>query len=208
MLKTTASKMKVSSKPSKATVIARPVGYTETKQRWAEQDARAKAYKDSWPERRALKMASLNALNRERYAATRAEREAKKEAARRRPIRVWDNYEEIAVIQKSPKLRFHIAACTRDGFRCVAIREFYLRQRDGTWMPGRNGISIPLASPLTRTRTPDPNNIPVVIYPMREFFSALQQAIEIAQEMELANPENAIWIRYEDTMEDNKNENS
>jgi len=216
MLKVTASYMKVSSKPSKAKVSAMPAGHAEHVRKGAEADARAREYKAGAAERRAEVMAGLLAFNRARYAATKDEREAAKaakkaarrEAARNRPIRVWDNFEEIAVIQKSSTLRFHISACTRDGFRCVTIREFYKRRSDGLWVPGRNGINIPLMMPLNRTKTPDPNTPIKIIYPMQEFVLALQQAIDAATNMDLVDPDNAIWLRYQDKTEEKQDENS
>lgn len=212
MLKVTASQMKVSPKPSKATVQAMPAGHAEHVRKGAEADARAREYKAGAAERRAEVMAGLRAFNIARYAATKDAREAakaaKREAARNKPVRLWDNFEEIAVIQKSSTLRFHISACTRNGFRCVTVREFYKRRSDGLWLPGRSGISIPLMMPLNRTKTPDPNTPIKIIYPMQEFILALQQAIDTAANMDLADPDNAVWLRYQNKTEDNNNENS
>ena len=110
------------------------------------------------------------------------------------PRKLWDNYEEIAVIQKSDRLRFVVAACTREGYRCVNIREFYYVKRDDAWKPGRDGIMIPVAAPLHKTRRPDPNNPPKMIYPMSEMLLALAQAAGVAAEMELEDPDNEVWL--------------
>lgn len=118
------------------------------------------------------------------------------------PKKLWDNYQEIAIIQKTDRLRYVVAACTREGYRCVNIREFYYVKRDNAWKPGRDGIMIPLASPLGRTRKPDPNNPPKLIYPMREMLLALQQAAEFAAEMDLEDKENEVWLLPKVQMEE------
>lgn len=110
------------------------------------------------------------------------------------PRKMWDNYQEIAIIQKSDRLRYVISAATREGYRCVNIREFYYVKRDDVWKPGRDGIVIPLASPLNKSRKPDPNNPPKMIYPMREMLLALQQAADTAAEMDLEDPDNEVWL--------------
>jgi len=201
MLKVTGSKMKVNTRPSKATVVARPAGFEARKQKWAEEDARAKAYRESYDERKDNAVKAMRAANLAKGAITRAAREVE----RRKPKRLWDNYEEVAVIQKSGKLRFLIAACTRDGFRCVTIREFYKRKRDGQWLPARDGILVPIMVPIGRTKEPDPNNPPKMIHPMQEFISAIIQAADVAREMELSDPEKAVWLKYY-TEEETKNE--
>lgn len=195
--------MKVTTQPSKAKVLAAPAGHAAKMQRAAEQDARAREYKAGQPQRIADQLKRLHLLNAKRGEANRAIREAEK----RKPTRMWDNYEEVAVIQKSVRLRFSIAACTRDGFRCVVIRELYFRKRDGQWMPSKNGIMIPIMSPITRTATPDPNNLPQIVYPMREILLALAQAADVAEHMELADPDKAVWLYYEDKTEEEQNEN-
>lgn len=215
MLKVTASQMKVSTKPSKATVQAMPAGHTELVRRGAEADARAREYKAGAAERRAEVMAGLAAFNRARYAATKDEREAykaareaeRREEAKNRPKLLWDNHEEVAFIQKSRALSFHISACTRNGYRYVTIRECYKSREDGLWRPGKNGLSIPLMMPLNRTKTPDPNTPIKIIHPMQEFVLAIQQAFEIASTMELADPENEVWVYPKNKSEEKQDEN-
>lgn len=207
MLKVTASQMKVSPKPSKAKVSAMPVGHAALVKRGAEADARAREYLATSAERRAAAIANLHEVNRARYAATKAERDAAKEAARRKPKLLWDNHEEVAIIQKSSRLRFQLCSCTRDGYRYVTIREWYMLN-NGAWKPSKNGITIPLVMPINRTTKPDPNNKPTFIHPMQELLPALIQAFEIARDMELADPDNEVWLHYDDIMEDNENENN
>lgn len=206
MLKVTASQMKVSPKPSKATVQAMPAGHAALVKRGAEADERARAFLATSAERRAAAIANLHEVNRARYAATKEEREAKKEALRLKPKRVWDNYVEVAIIQKSSKLRFQVCCGTRDGYRYVIVHEWYML-KNGAWKPSRHGIRIPLVMPINRTTTPDPDNKPSFIHPMQELIPALLQAFEIAKDMELADPDNAVWLHYDDITEDN-NENN
>lgn len=116
---------------------------------------------------------------------------AKKRSAARK---LWDNFEEVAIVPKTDRLRFVISAGTREGYRCVVIREFYHRKADDAWMPGRDGIMIPIAAPLGKTKKPDPNNPPKLIYPMQEMLLALQQAADIAMNMELDDPDKAVWL--------------
>lgn len=203
MLKVTASPMKVTTKPSKAKVLAAPAGHAAMMQRAALADERAREYKAGHQQRMTEHLKRLHLLNAARGEANRALREAEKH----KPTRMWDNYEEVAVIQKSARLRFAIAACTRDGFRCVVIRELYFRKRDGQWLPSKNGIMIPIMAPITRTSTPDPNNLPKMVYPMHELLLALTQAADVAEHMELADPDKAVWLYYEDKTEEEQNEN-
>lgn len=120
--------------------------------------------------------------------------------------KLWDNYEEIASIQKSDRLKFVVAACTRNGFRCVNIREFYYVKRDEVWKPGRDGIMIPLVSPIGKTRTPDPNNPPKMIHPLEALLPAIEAAMEVAAEMDLEDIDRAVWLLPKVKLEDTTNE--
>ena len=62
--------------------------------------------------------------------------------------RIWDNFREIGEVQKSDSIKFVISAAIRDGVKYINIREFYIRKRDNVWMPGRDGITIPLVAPI------------------------------------------------------------
>ena len=64
--------------------------------------------------------------------------------------RIWDNYKVIGEVQKSDRIKFVVAAGIRDGVKYINIREFYLRQKDSEWMPGKDGITIPLLVPIEK----------------------------------------------------------
>ena len=100
--------------------------------------------------------------------------------------RIWDNYAIIGEVQKSSKIKFVIAAGIRDGVRYINIREFYLRQRDGVWKPGRDGITIPLRIPVDKGTK--------VIAPYDEFIKMLAEPKEALVVKELADEENAVFV--------------
>ena len=62
--------------------------------------------------------------------------------------RIWDNYKVIGEIKKSGSIKIVVAAAIRDGVRYINLREFYIRKRDNVWMPGRDGITIPIMIPI------------------------------------------------------------
>lgn len=101
--------------------------------------------------------------------------------------RIWDNYEVIAEIRKSDAIKFVVAAATRQGFRYINIREFYLRKGNMTWVAGRDGITIPLVAPLNKGEQ--------FINPIVDMLKALSDARDFASTMELMNEEKAIWIK-------------
>lgn len=105
--------------------------------------------------------------------------------------KLWDNYQVICEIQKTDRLKFVVAGGTREGFRCLSIREFYLRARDGVWRPGREGILIPLKSPLYKDAK---DNTPIFIEPMYELLAALPAAVKFLENMELHDPEHEMWL--------------
>ena len=105
--------------------------------------------------------------------------------APKEPKRIWDNYKELFEIQKSDKIKFVVAAATRDGFRYINIREFYYQVRNGEWRPGRDGITIPLHAPINKGEK--------IIHPAAEMFEALQTAANYAEALELADPEHEVW---------------
>lgn len=102
-----------------------------------------------------------------------------------KPRRIWDNYKELFEIQKSERIKFVVAAATRDGYRYINIREFYCRMRDGVWKPGRDGITIPLHVPLAQGTK--------MIHPASEMLECLTQAAAYVATMELADPEHEVW---------------
>lgn len=105
--------------------------------------------------------------------------------------KVWDNYIVVSEVRKNDRLKFVLAAGTRDGYRCLSIREFYRRRSDKTWQPGREGILIPLKSPFYGEIKDNPN--PTMIEPLYDLLKALPEALKVVETMELSNPENAVW---------------
>ena len=103
--------------------------------------------------------------------------------------RIWDNFEEIAEVRKSESIKFVLAAATRDGFRYLNIREFYLRKKDNTWMPGRDGITIPLMAPLNKGEQ--------FIYPYKAMTEALQKTAKFAYGMDLMDEEKAVYVEVQ-----------
>ena len=108
--------------------------------------------------------------------------------AEKKPRRIWDNYRVISEVQKNERLKFVIAVGARDGFRCVVIREFYLRKRDMQWMPGRDGIIVPLVSTSL-----DENGERKFITVCEKVLKELSNAKAEAATMELFDPEHAVW---------------
>lgn len=102
-----------------------------------------------------------------------------------KPKRIWDNYVELFEVQKSDRIKFVVAAATRDGFRYINIREFYLRQRDLEWRPGRDGITIPLKAPIDKGTK--------MIYPAGDMIVAIKKAMEHVETMALSDPEHEVW---------------
>lgn len=99
--------------------------------------------------------------------------------------RIWDNFEEIAEVRKSDGIKFVVSAATREGFRYVNIREFYLRKKDNVWMPGRDGITLPLKAPLNKGAE--------FIKPIVDMLNAIGEARDVADTMELIDEEKAVW---------------
>lgn len=106
-------------------------------------------------------------------------------AATKKPKKIWDNYKELFEVQKSDRIKFVVAAATRDGFRYINIREFYCRIADGVWKPGRDGITIPLEAPI--------NGGTAMLTPSYDLLLVLKEAEEYAKGMDLADDSNAVW---------------
>lgn len=100
--------------------------------------------------------------------------------------KIWDNFQEVAEIRKSDSIKFVVSAATRDGYRYINIREFYMRKKDGVWMPGRDGITIPLKAPLNRGEE--------FIFPASDIRLALTNATDVANTMDLADDNNAVYM--------------
>ena len=100
--------------------------------------------------------------------------------------RIWDNFKEIGEVRKSDSIKFIIAAAIRDGVKYINIREFYKRKRDEVWMPGRDGITIPLVVPV--------NNGADRLTPYSEMAELISKAATELETMELADEEHAVYI--------------
>lgn len=111
----------------------------------------------------------------------------KKTSARK----VWDNYQVICEVRKTDRLKFVIAGGVRDGWRCLIIREFYQRKDDKTWHPGKDGLIIPIKSPLYKEPV---DGIPRFITPLYDMLNALTEATTYLEGMELYSQEHEIWI--------------
>lgn len=104
--------------------------------------------------------------------------------------RVWDNYKVITEVQKSDRIKLVIAAAVRDGVKYINIREFYLRQKDGVWKPGRDGITVPLMIPIEQGTK--------IIEPYWGFVDALTATMRELKEMPLYDEANAVYYVKED----------
>ena len=100
--------------------------------------------------------------------------------------RIWDNFKEIGEVRKSDSIKFIIAAAIRDGVKYINIREFYKRKRDEVWMPGRDGITIPLVVPV--------NNGADRLTPYSEMVELISKAATELGTMELADEAHAVYI--------------
>lgn len=104
--------------------------------------------------------------------------------------RIWDNFVEIGEVRKSDGIKFVISAATREGFRYVNIREFYMRKKDGVWKPGRDGITIPLRAGLNKGET--------FINPFDTLMKTIASAAEVAATMDLMDEEHAVWADWKE----------
>lgn len=100
--------------------------------------------------------------------------------------RIWDNFKEIGEVRKSDSIKFVIAAAIRDGVKYINIREFYKRKRDEVWMPGRDGITIPLVVPV--------NNGADRLTPYSGMVELISKAATELETMELADEAHAVYI--------------
>ena len=100
--------------------------------------------------------------------------------------RIWDNFKEIGEVRKSDSIKFIVAAAIRDGVKYINIREFYKRKRDAVWMPGRDGITIPLVVPI--------NNGADRLTPYSEMIELISKTATELETMELADEAHAVYI--------------
>ena len=118
--------------------------------------------------------------------------------------KLWDNYRVIGEVRKGEKYKFVVGAATRNGFRFVTIREFYYRKYDETWQAGKDGLTIPIITPLDR-RNPVNGKLQVIT-PMKNLLAMLPKALEVASTMELADPENELWFTPKQRPKDETNQ--
>lgn len=105
--------------------------------------------------------------------------------ADKKPKKIWDNYKVIGEVQKSDAIKLVVAAGYRDGIKYLNIREFYLRKRDNEWMPGRDGITIPVVAPIKQGT--------VLIRPYDILSSLMAKTVEELETMPLEDAANAVW---------------
>lgn len=99
--------------------------------------------------------------------------------------RIWDNYKVIGEVRKSDAIKLQVAAAYRDGVQYINIREFYLRKRDNEWMPGRDGITVPIIIPVNK------GTEMIETFPV--FVELLQEAARELSTMPMEDEANAVW---------------
>ena len=102
--------------------------------------------------------------------------------------RIWDNYVVVGEVRKSEGIKLVVAAATREGFRYLNIREFYMRKRDGEWRPGRDGITIPLKASINKGAS--------FISPFEDMLALIQKASDVVSTLELMDEKNAVWAEW------------
>lgn len=100
--------------------------------------------------------------------------------------RIWDNYKVVGEVQKSDSIKLVIAAACRDGVKYINIREFYLRKRDNTWMPSRDGITCPIEIPV--------NSGKEICKSYEGLVAALDKTVRTLADMPLMDEKNAVYI--------------
>ena len=100
--------------------------------------------------------------------------------------RVWDNYKVIGEIQKSDSIKIVVAAAIRDGVRYVNLREFYIRKKDNQWMPGRDGLTIPLVIPIKKGTE--------ILKPLKEIVPLLTKTAKELITMPIEDANNAVFM--------------
>lgn len=105
--------------------------------------------------------------------------------------RIWDNYKVIGEVRKSGSTKFVIGAAIRDGVKYINIREFYIRKRDNVWMPGRDGITIPLVVPINKGTEH--------LTPYAEMTDLIHKAVAELETMPLADEASAVYVEKKET---------
>lgn len=102
--------------------------------------------------------------------------------------KMYDNYRPIADIRKSTRKCIRVAIGTRDGYRYVILREFYKSRTSDGWVPGREGMIIPLTGVIFSEDDP-----PKFINVCETLFNTCIEALHEAETMELYDKENALY---------------
>lgn len=101
--------------------------------------------------------------------------------------RIWDNYKVIGEIKKSDSIKIVVAAAIRDGVRYINMREFYIRKRDNVWMPGRDGLTVPIMIPV--------NNGTEMLKTYAELVPLLASAAKELETMPIEDANNAVYVQ-------------
>lgn len=99
--------------------------------------------------------------------------------------KIWDNYKVIGEVKKSEAIKLVVAAAYRDGVQYINIREFYIRKRDNVWMPGRDGITIPVIIPVNQGKE--------MVHTYTQLGDLMTEAVAALAVMPMEDAENAVW---------------
>lgn len=99
--------------------------------------------------------------------------------------KIWDNYKVVGEVQKSNAIKFVVAAAYRDGVQYINIREFYIRKRDNVWMPGRDGITVPITIPV--------NEGTELVNTYMQLAEVMAETAKVLVDMPMEDEENAVW---------------
>ena len=89
---------------------------------------------------------------------------------------IWDNFKELGEVQRSKGTKYVVQLVARDGTKYLNIREFYKRQKDNEWRPGRNGTALPIFDIDAEQNE---------MKPAEELIKLLKQGLEQADEFEI-----------------------
>ncbi len=99
--------------------------------------------------------------------------------------KIWDNYKVIGEVRKSDAIKLQVAAAYRDGVQYINIREFYMRKRDNEWMPGRDGITVPVVIPV--------NGGKERVHTYTQLSDLMAAAVAELAAMPMEDANNAVW---------------
>lgn len=105
--------------------------------------------------------------------------------ATKKAKKIWDNYKVIGEVKKSDAIKLVVAAAYRDGVQYINIREFYIRKRDNVWMPGRDGITVPVIIPVSQGKE--------MVHTYTQLGDLMTAAVAELAVMPMEDAENAVW---------------